>query len=170
MNNLKRTAVTGSLVCLLLMLVNCHERLAWHSHKRNSIAGYQQLNDSTLIVTGISADPEFGYTEAKPVMLGIIDVHKGAGNIEKYLNALQGPSGEPVKYYRLKPCCPFKTKNFRYIMPVLGKEFNGKRGLLEQYRIEYSEADRVKSTILFLNLYDETKTLLAPKGFTYKKL
>ncbi|HEY9007134.1 hypothetical protein [Ohtaekwangia sp.] len=170
MNNLKRTAVTGSLGFMLLALLNCHQKLAWHSHKRNTITNYQQLNDSTLTITGISADPEFGYTEARPIMLGMVDVHKAAENVEKYLNALRGPSGEPVKYYRLKPCCPFKTKNFRYTIPVLGKEFNGKRGLLEQYRIEYSEAGTIKSTILFLNLYDQTNQLLAPEGFTYKTI
>ena len=155
---------------MLLLIAGCHEKLTRYSRKRNTISSYGLLNDSTLFITGISADPEFGYTTSKPVMVGMTDVHKAAENVEKYMNALRGPNGEPINYVRLKACCPFKTKNFTFTVPILGTEFDGKHGMLEQYRVEYNYGTAVKSTILYINLYDETKILLAPKGFTYRDM
>lgn len=158
------------MLSVLLLIAGCHEKLTRYSHKRNTISSYGLLNDSTLFITGISADPAFGYTTSKPVMVGMTDVHKAAENVEKYMNALRGPQGELINYTRLKACCPFKTKNFTFTVPILGTEFDGKHGMLEQYRVEYNDGTTVKSTILYINLYDETKILLAPKGFTYRDM
>ena len=168
MNSIEKTVLTSSVLALLLLTTGCHEKLTRYSRKRNTTSSYGLLNDSTLFITGISADPDFGYTPSKPIMVGMVDVHKAAKNVEKYINALRGANGEAITYKRLKACCPFKTKNFTFIVPILGTEFDGKHGMLEQYRVEYNDGSTLKSTILYINLYDETKVLLAPKGFTYR--
>ncbi|WP_331979440.1 hypothetical protein [Ohtaekwangia sp.] len=151
-----------------MLALCCHEKLTSYSKKRNSIERYAHLNDSTLAIQGISDDPEFGFEESKPIMLGLLDVEKGAQNVEEYLNALLAPSGKPIVYTRLKPCCPFKTKNFRLKTP-LASEFDGKYGMLEKYKVQYSDSSNAMSRILYINLYDETTQLLAPQGFAFKK-
>lgn len=151
-------------IIFLLVLIGCQERLASYSKKRNVIESYEKLNDSTLLISGISTDPQFGYIAEKPIMVGLVNVHQGADNVEKYLNALTGPNGEPVRFSRLKPCCPFKTKNFTFTMALIMTEYDGKHGLLEKYKVEYGD----KSVVLLFNLYDETKKLLAPAGFSFK--
>lgn len=125
------------------------------------------LNDSTLQLSGISGDVAFGTTEQKPVMLGLQDINEAAKGVEKYLNALAGPNGESISYKRLKPCCPFKTKNLVLKYPI--HEFHGKYGMLEKYSVSYTTHDQTQSVILYINLYDEAKELLAPHGFSYKK-
>lgn len=144
----------------------CQKKLISYSKTRNVIEAYDHLNDSTLRLIGISTDDEFGFSEKKPVMLGIVDVHKAAENIEKYLLALQGPDGEEIRFKRLKPCCPFKTKNFTYTIPFFGLEYDHKHGMLEKYHVEYSDETGTHVKVLFFNLYDETKKLVAPRGFT----
>lgn len=170
MISIRKTVLISSMLSVLLLTAGCHEKLTRYSRKRNTTSSYARLNDSTLLIKGIAVDPEFGYTPSKPVMVGMVDVHKAAENVEKYMNALRGPGGEVIKYTRLKACCPFKTKNFTFTVPILGTEFDGKHGMLEQYRVEYNDGTTVKSTILYINLYDETKILLAPKGFTYRDM
>jgi hypothetical protein len=125
------------------------------------------LNDSTLQLSGVSSDVAFGTTEQKPIMLGLYDIIEAAKGIEKYLNAITGPNGEHVIYKRLKPCCPFKTKNLILQYPM--HEFNGKYGMLEKYSVSYATGSQTQSVILYINLYDEAKELLAPQGFSYKK-
>ena len=151
-----------------LLLTGCNEKLHTYSKNRNTIENYSQVNDSTLRASGISRDPKYGFTEENPIMLGLVDVHKAADNIEKYLNALLGPNGEEMLFKRLKPCCPFKTKNFRYKHLFLDFEFDHKYGMLEKYEVSFREMNQIKSFILFFNLYDETQNVLAPNGFTYK--
>lgn len=169
-SNLRRMNDKYLVMILLLGLISsCSNRLKSYSKSRNTIEAYQQINDSTLTINGISIDNNYGYSEDFPIMLGVYDVQKGADNIEKYLNALLGENGKQITYRRLKPCCPFKTKNLVIKYPSLGYEFDGKHGMLEKYQVEYEEGTNTNSYILFFNLYDETKELLAPKGFAYKK-
>lgn len=167
MNNSRKIALIISLIFLILCRCSYKEPTRY-SRKRNKIERYLQLNDTTLVITGVTGDAEYGYTTQKPIMLGLYDIHKAALNVEKYLNALRGPNGEIIKYTRLKACCPFKTKNFRFNVPVLDQEYNGKYGMLERYQVQYDDKTNTISTTLYINLYDETKTILAPKGFTYK--
>lgn len=167
-----KTIINLCVFLAFMVIFSCSQRLTWYSKKRNQIVSYDHINDSTLSIAKVSDDPEFGYVASKPVMLGIYDVHDGAKNIKKYLNALQGEKGESVSYSRLKPCCPFRTKNFTYnmLIPVKGLiEYDGKHGMLEKYKLEYGDSLNRKSFILFFNLYDETKELAAPQGFTFRK-
>ena len=157
-----------TILVLLGLITSCNNRLRSYSKKRNTVEAYQQINDTTLMLTGISDNSNYGYSETSPILLGAYKVWDGAENIEKYLNALLGPNGENIKYKRLEPCCPFKTKNFvDEIMP--GVIFDGQHGLLERYEIEYGDEFKTDSCILFFNLYDETNQLMAPYGFTFKQ-
>ena len=128
---------------------------------------YDILNDSTFQLSGISSDAAFGTTEQKPVMLGLQDIREAAKGVDKYLNALTGPTGETISYRRLKPCCPFKTKNLILQYPI--HEFDGKYGMLEKYSVTYNANNQTQSVILYINLYDQARVLLAPHGFNYKK-
>jgi hypothetical protein len=168
MNNLERTA-TRFILCALSLLIfsHCQKKLISYSEKRNSITQYTVLNDTTLQLSGVSSDATFGTAEEKPVMLGLQDIREAAKGIEKYLNALTGPNGESIIYKRLKPCCPFKTKNLILQYPI--HEFDGKYGMLEKYSVSYTSNNQTQSVILYINLYDEAKELLAPYGFSYKK-
>ena len=153
---------------VIIVFSSCQKKLISYSKTRNVVETYSYLNDSTLQLSGVSLDTEFGFNEKKPIMLGIVDVHKGAENIKKYLNALKGLNGEEIKYKRIKPCCPFETKNFTYEVAPLGLEFDHKHGMLEKYSVEYNNTTGSYTVVLFFNLYDETKKLLAPYGFTYR--
>lgn len=170
MINSRRIAISFIIFSLSLLVVQgCQEKIVRYSKKRNTVRVYSQLNDTTLLLTGVSSNPIFGKSEASPVMLGMYEIDKAASNVEKYLKALTGPQGETITYKRLKPCCPFKTKNFILDYPFLPTAFNGKYGMLEKYSISYDDNQGTKTTILYINLYDETKELLAPQGFNYKK-
>jgi len=168
MISLERTAIRISLCATsLFVFAHCQEKLTSYSKQRNRIAQYDILNDSTLQLSGISSDPAFGTTEQKPVMLGLQDIRKAAKGVNKYLNALTGPNGESILYKRLKPCCPFKTKNL--ILQYSIHEFDGKYGMLEKYSVTYTTNNQTQSVILYINLYDEAQALLAPHGFNFKK-
>jgi hypothetical protein len=168
MNNLKGT-VTRFILCALSLLIfsHCQKKLISYSKKRNSITQYAVLNDTTLQLSGVSGEATFGTTEAKPIMLGLQDIREAAKSVEKYLNALTGPNDETIVYKRLKPCCPFKTKNLILQYPI--HELDGKYGMLEKYSTSYKANGQTQTVILYINLYDEAKELLAPHGFSYKK-
>jgi hypothetical protein len=127
--------------------------------ERNTRDTLLHINDSTLHLTKVSRDADYGYTAEKPVMLGMVDIHEGAANRQKFLNALRGPAGEAVTYKRTQPCCPFETPNYGHIS---GKKF----GLLETYEVSYEGLE--EPVLLYLNLYDSGE-ILAPKGFTFYK-
>jgi hypothetical protein len=168
MINLERTAIKFLLGAIsLLTFSHCQKELISYSKQRNTIRQYDMLNDSTLQLSGVSSDMTFGIIEQKPIMLGVQDIREAAKGVEKYLNALTGPTGETISYKRLKPCCPFKTKNLILQYPI--HEFDGKYGMLEKYSVSYTVNSQTQSVILYINLYDESKALLAPHGFNYKK-
>ncbi len=157
------------LINAFFFFASCSTKLGRYSNKRNTVNEYEHLNDSTLRIKKVSKDPDFGFTEKKPIMLGMVDVHKAANNILKFLNALEGPNGEYLLFQRLKPCCAFKTKNFSYTIPYFGIDYDHKRGMLEKYEVSQTDSLGKKHTsILYFNLYDETNEICAPMGFRYK--
>ncbi|MPN11009.1 hypothetical protein SDC9_158307 [bioreactor metagenome] len=106
-------------------------------------------------MTEISADKSYGYTEDNPIKVGGVDKKEGPLNERRFLNALAGPQGEKVSYYRLGSCCIFDTEN----------GLNG-RGLLDNYRVTWEGS---KDTVsIYINMYDYGQ-LKAPVGFTIKK-
>ena len=113
------------------------------------------VNSQTFLLTEISADKSYGYTEDNPIKVGGVDKKEGPLNERRFLNALAGPQGEKVSYYRLGSCCIFDTEN----------GLNG-RGLLDNYRVPWEGSQDTVSS--YINMYDYGQ-LKAPVGFTIKK-
>lgn len=124
---------------------------------KNSRDTLLHVNDTTLLLSSIATDTEYGRTPEKPVMVGMVALEAGADNRSKYLNALRGPKGEAVTYRRLKACCPFQTPNQKMWDP------KAKMGLLERYELTYEGLEQ--PVILYINLYDDGP-IQAPEGFT----
>ncbi|HAD79261.1 MAG TPA: 2-dehydro-3-deoxyphosphooctonate aldolase [Flavobacteriaceae bacterium] len=105
----------------------------------------------------ISNDSTYGYSEKNPIQVGGVDKQSGPLNERRFLNALAGPNGEEVIYYRSGSCCPIKSKNdpmgFGQVM-------------LDNYQVTYKGSNDTVS--IYINMYDYG-TLKAPKGFTIKK-
>ncbi|MCB2410553.1 hypothetical protein [Hymenobacter lucidus] len=115
---------------------------------------YENARRTVAPATGlsVSADPEYGVTQKKPVCVG--GSHEaGARSQQSYLNALRGPNGEEITYRRQGSCCAFKTPN----------GLINNMGLLDVYELTW--AGNAKPLIVYLNFYDKGP-LLAPSGLT----
>lgn len=112
---------------------------------------------STFRVVGVSTDPTYGLSETNPVQVGGADKHQGPVNERKYLDALAGPNGEKISYYRHGSCCPIKSDN---------DPFGFGSVMLDNYRVTWEGADDTVS--IYINMYDYG-TMEAPVGFTLKK-
>ncbi len=113
------------------------------------------LDENTYLLTELSLDATYGYTEGNPIMVG--GVHDGSAvlNERRFLNALLGPNGEAITYHRAGSCCGFETPN----------GFINNMGMLDIYIIEYPGA--AQSIKLYINMYD-AGDLKIPIGFTAK--
>lgn len=113
------------------------------------------LNDYTFVITEISQDKTYGLSPKNPVEVGGAKISSGPKNERRYLNALAGPNGEEISYYRAGSCCPVKSEN----------GFMGS-AMLDNYRVTWEGA---KDTIsIYINMYDSGH-LKAPSGFTIQK-
>jgi hypothetical protein len=113
------------------------------------------LDQQTFLLTEISVDPSYGLSEKNPVEVGGVDKSEGPPNERRYLNALAGPNGEKVTYYRAGSCCSVKSKN----------GFMG-MAMLDNYRVTWEGS---KDTVsIYINMYDYG-VLKAPVGFSIKK-
>ncbi len=113
------------------------------------------LRDSqTFRIEKIATDKSYGFSPNNPVEVGGVDKQEGPMNERRFLNALAGPNGEPVSYFRRGSCCPVKSKNG--LMGV---------AMLDNYRVTWRGA---KDTVsIYINMYDYGE-LKAPVGFTIK--
>lgn len=113
------------------------------------------LDQQTFLLTEISKDPSYGFSEKNSVKVGGVHKSEGALNERRFLNALAGPNGEKIKYFRAGSCCPVKSKN----------GFGG-MAMLDNYRVTWEGA---KDTVsIYINMYDYGE-LKAPVGFSIKK-
>jgi hypothetical protein len=114
-------------------------------------------DNQTFELSEVSDDPTYGYSEKNPIQVGGVDKQSGPLNERRFLNALAGPNGEEVIYFRSGSCCAIKSKND----PLgFGKV------MLDNYRVTWNGS---KDTVsIYINMYDYG-TLKAPKGFTIKK-
>lgn len=126
-----------------------------------SCAGSKQLKKTTLInnntfqLTEISTDKSYGLSEKNPVEVGGADKNEGPINERRFLNALAGPNGEKISYYRAGSCCPVKSKK-----GLMGM------ALLDNYRVTWEGS---KDTVsIYINMYDYSD-LKVPVGFTIAK-
>ncbi|HSY61535.1 MAG TPA: hypothetical protein VK796_06640 [Cytophaga sp.] len=107
----------------------------------------------TFLVEGISTDSAYGLTPLKPVEVGG-KYESGPYNESRYLDALAGPHGERLKYYRSGSCCPVESKNGMFGM-----------AMLDNYKVSYEGS---KDTVsIYINMYDKG-VLKAPVGFTVR--
>lgn len=114
------------------------------------------LDDDTYILTEATEEKSYGYEKSNPIKVGGISESSGPKNERRFLNALLGPNGEEVKYFRAGSCCPFKTPN----------GFVENSGMLDRYRIYWTGS---KDTLdIFINMYDKGD-LKIPAGLTAKK-
>jgi hypothetical protein len=114
-------------------------------------------NSQSFEIAEISTDVTYGLSEKNPVQVGGVDKQEGPLNERRFLDALVGPNGEVISYYRAGSCCPIKSKN---------DPFGVGSVMLDDYRVTWKGA---KDTIsIYINMYDYG-TLKAPVGFTIKK-
>lgn len=113
------------------------------------------LDNQTFLLTEISTDLTYGLSAKNPIEVGGANKSEGPLNERRFLNALAGPKGESVSYYRTGSCCPVKSKNGYMGMAMLDK-----------YKVTWEGA---KDTVsIYINMYDYG-VLQAPVGFTIKK-
>lgn len=108
----------------------------------------------TTPLTAVATSADYGYSQKIPVQVGG-GFGDGSRNTYRYLNALLGPTGQPVHYTRIGTCCPFKTPN---------SPFEGE-GILEVYEITY---DGGKPARLYFDWYDSGDVSI-PVGLTARK-
>ena len=114
------------------------------------------LDDNTYLLTEKADENNYGYGKSNPIKVGGVSENSGPKNERRFLNALLGPNGEEVQYYRAGSCCPFKTPH----------GFIDNSGMLDNYKVTWTGA---KDTLdVFINMYDEGD-LKIPAGLTAKK-
>ncbi len=114
-------------------------------------------NNQTFELTEISNDPTYGFSQNNPIQVGGVDKKEGPLNERRFLNALAGPNGESISYYRAGSCCPIESKNDPFGFGAV---------MLDNYRVTWEGA---RDTIsIYINMYDYG-TLKAPVGFTIKE-
>lgn len=113
------------------------------------------VDNNTFVITEMATDLTYGLSDKNPVEVGGVSESSGPLNERRFLNALTGPNGEKVTYFRSGSCCPVKSKN-------------GMMGIamLDNYRVTYEGS---KDTVsIYINMYDSSP-LKAPYGFGLKK-
>jgi hypothetical protein len=115
----------------------------------------QLLNDQTYLLTKISKDATYAFSYPNPVKVGGAMNSSGPINEKRFLNALLGPKGEKVEYFRTGTCCAFKTNTQI-----------GEYGLLDVYKVWLSGSP--DTLIMYLDNY-HAEELFIPFGFTAKK-
>lgn len=114
-------------------------------------------DNQTFELLEISNDPTYGFSNKNPIQVGGVDKKSGPLNEIRFLNALAGPNGEEVTYFRSGSCCPIKSKNDPYGFGHV---------MLDNYKVTYEGSNDTVS--IYINMYDYG-ILKAPKGFTIKK-
>lgn len=114
-------------------------------------------DNNTFEITEVSTNKNYGLTPKNPVQVGGVSENIGPLNEVRYLNALAGPNGEKLTFYRAGSCCPIESDN---------DPFGFGKVMLDNYRVTWEGS---KDTVsIFINMYDSGK-LMAPRGFTIKK-
>ena len=139
-----------SLIGITLLFIAC-------STTKNTNIKTDLLDNNTFKLTEISTDATYGFSENNPIQVGGVSSNEGPINERRFLNALAGPNGEAISYFRAGSCCPIKSNN---------NPFGGGIVMLDKYRVTWQGAKDTLS--IYINMYD-SGTLKAPKGFTIKK-
>ena len=114
-------------------------------------------DDNTFLITEMATDKTYGLSPKNPVQVGGVKDSEGPKNERRFLNALAGPNGEAISYFRSGSCCAIKSDNDPFGLGSV---------MLDNYKVTWENA---KDTIsIYINMYDSGK-LQAPVGFTIKK-
>lgn len=145
------------IVVLIFLMLDCSSRKSGSGAIGDTrTVKVANLNSYTYLLTVKSTDSSYAFTESNPVKVGGVKKNSGPLNEQRFLNALLGPGGERVTYFRRGSCCFFRTPN----------GFDKKTGLLDRYAVTYKGS---KDTVdIFINMYDKGN-LYIPVGFTAKK-
>jgi hypothetical protein len=108
----------------------------------------------TFVITEYSKEKRYGTEKEYPINVFYGSAKNDSINVKRFLNALAGPHGEPIRYSKVKTCCPFTSKHSE--MGV---------GLLEQYKITWP--NQKIPMLLYFNNY-EKGPLLVPVGLRLK--
>ena len=153
MKTIYHVFATTALLACLLSCSGSKRATTYHAYVTGKMT---ELTDHhTFHITHYSDDPDYGYTQKKPILVGGAENLEGPLNERRFLNALAGPNGEKLYYTRLGSCCNFRTP----------RGFSG-GGLLDIYEITW-EGQETPVT-LYLNMYDYG-LLKVPVGFTLNK-
>jgi hypothetical protein len=137
-----------------IILISCGSTKQFSTNTYGSPNVNQELlNNLTFKIKYYATDQTYGYTEKNPIMVG--GKSEGPKNERRFLNAISGPNGEEIQYYRIGSCCDFKTRNSPF----------GGTGLLDMYNITYKGLN--KDLVIYINMYD-SDTLKVPVGFKLK--
>lgn len=139
-----------SLIVATLLFISC-------TTTKGTFTKTNLLDNNTFELTEISTDVTYGFSEKNPIQVGGVSSNEGPKNERRFLNALAGPNGELVTYFRAGSCCPIESKN---------DPFGNGRVMLDNYRVTWEGANDTVS--IYINMYD-SGILKAPKGFTIKK-
>lgn len=142
-------------VVVVLVLTSCISTKLTIKNIDDSATRPEMLDSTTYKLTKHAKDHNYGFDQDYPVNLGFGLLHLREANIEKYLNALQGPEGQKITYTPQGNCCPFPTDKSQ-----LGS------GMLEVYQITWEGNSKPKE--LYLNTYEKGEVLI-PIGLTAKK-
>lgn len=115
------------------------------------------LDDNTFLLTENAKSFGYGYSEDSPIEVGGVEKGEGPTNQARYLNALTGPNGESVSYYREGSCC-------------FSEGFSGTY-LLDIYRVTWEGSKDTFSIYMDLYHYDNLKIIkrFKAKGKEYGK-
>jgi hypothetical protein len=139
---------------ILLIFISCSSSKQTANSTNNTDQKTELLDDQTFLLMEISTDLTYG-TKTNPVQVGGAKNSSGPKNERRFLNALAGPNGERISYYRAGSCCEVKSEN----------GFMG-WAMLDNYRVTWEGS---KDTIsIYINMYD-AGVLKAPAGFTIRK-
>lgn len=146
-------------VCVLIIVCSCSstKKVAMTENKEaQPITERILINGQTFLLSEISTDKTYGFSEKNPIQVGGVDKQEGPLNERRFLNALAGPNGEKVSYHRAGSCCFIKSKN-----AIIGDMVP-----LDDYRVTWEGS---KDTVsIYINMYDYG-VLKAPIGFTIKE-
>lgn len=117
--------------------------------KRNEIHTISKL-------TVAATDANYGFNQKNPIKVGA-STKGGFDNVRNYLALLRDAKKKPVKFARIKACCPYKPAGF------------GGNVFLEEYSVTYYESPTQEKTATMYFTYYEYEEPKIAVGFTAAK-
>lgn len=147
-----------SLLILLLIAITTSSCVSTKSTLKNvdDNAPIPTLSgNNTFVLKEYSKDKKYGYNPDYPINVFYKNTKDENLNAERFLNALAGPKGEKITFYKLESCCPFPTKRIE-----IGA------GFLDVYELKWQGQTEIVK--LYVNIY-EKGYLLVPIGLSIKQ-